>query len=110
VVDGVEQGPYSMTLTPPIFSSDSRHVIYLAASAKEQFAVIDGEARGKYEAVSVPDSGTDALRRSNHPIEFEAPQFLTGDSFGYVAKRGGAYYWIEERRVRHLAPQKAKPK
>lgn len=110
VVDGVEQGPYSMILTPPIFSPDSRHVIYLAASAKEQFAVIDGEARGKYEAASVPDSGTDALRRSNHPIEFEAPQFLTGDSFGYVAKRAGAYYWIEERRVRHLAPQKAKPK
>jgi hypothetical protein len=79
-------------------------------SANEQFAVIDGQVRGKYEAVSVPDSGTDALRRSKRFIEFEALQFVSGDSFGYLAKRAGAYYWIEERRLRRLTPPKTKSK
>ena len=111
VVDGVEQGPYIRVRTPPVFSPDSRHVVYLAASEKEEFAVIDGAARSTYEETSVPDSGTDAFRSAMAVhISPEPIQFLTRDSFGYVAKRGGAYYWIEERRVRHLAPQKAKPK
>lgn len=111
VVDGTEQGPYYRIVTPPAFSPDSRHVVYLAAFEKEQFAVIDGAVRSKYEDTYVPDSGIDALRRAERRrLEFEAPQFLTRDSFGYVAKRGGAYYWIEERRVRSLTPPKKKSK
>jgi hypothetical protein len=96
---------------PPVFSSDSRHVVYFAASEKEQFAVIDGAVRSSYEETSVPDSGTDAFRSAmTVHITSEPIQFLTRDSFGYVAKRAGAYYWIEERRVRHLTPSKSKPK
>jgi len=111
VVDGVEHGPYNRILTPPTFSPDSRHIVYLAASDKEQFAVIDAAPRNKYEEVSVPDSGTNALLRAHliH-LEFEPIQFLTRDSFGYVAKRAGAYYWIEERRVRRLSPPKTTAK
>jgi cellobiose phosphorylase len=43
-------------------------------------------------------------------LEFEAPWFLNRDSFGYVAKRGGAYYWIEESRARRLTPAKKNSK
>jgi WD40-like Beta Propeller Repeat len=111
VVDGAEQGPYNRIVTPPAFSPDSRHVVYLAAFEKEQFAVIDGVVRSKYEETYVPDSGIDPLRRAEKlRFKFEAPQFLTRDSFGYVAKRGGAYYWIEESRVRRLTPTKTKSK
>lgn len=110
VVDGAEQGPYKRILTAPAFSPDSRHVAYLAASDKNQFAVIDAEARNTFDEVSVPDSGTDALRRDYLRLEFEPLQFIDRDSFGYVAKRGGTYYWIEERRVRRLSPSKTKSK
>src|SRR5262249_715626 len=70
------------------FTHDGRSLAYAAQASKEGTAgvlVIDGEERTRYERI---------LPRPNQTLHVGA------DSFSYVAVRDGAYYWVEERRIK----------
>lgn len=50
-VDGKEQNKYDDIGTLPIFSSDSKHLAYVATKDGNEFVVIDGKEEGKYDAI-----------------------------------------------------------
>ena len=83
VVDGRE-GMHHSSVALPVFSPDSKRLAYVAREPREQLVVVDGQ-KGRYydDIVAAQEVGG---------VIFDSP-----DQLHYVARKGKAFYLVEEQ-------------
>ena len=82
LLDGIEKKSYH-SVSGPVFSLDSRHLVYFAQEHDKHFAVVDGDEGTVFDSIEC---------FSLDPPTFDAPS-----EFFYTARLGNEIYRVEER-------------